>query len=139
MTPNVWIWEIHCPIISTAIFVSLDNVGVTIKNVKFEPNFQRNSKFLDFAKFYLSQDRGGQKSEIQAKFSTRLKFFDFTKFHRSQDQGCTKSKIQPNFQPGSNFLKLSKKKKKKKKDNPDCLVIIDLYLFYLVCQKYLNV
>ena len=42
-------------------------------------------KYLDFAQFYVLQDRSGQKSQIWAKFLTRLKFFDFAQFYGLQD------------------------------------------------------
>ena len=48
-----------------------------VKNVNFEPNFQGNSKFLDLAKFHLSQVPSGL--SIWAKFSLRMKIFKFCK------------------------------------------------------------
>ena len=47
---------------------------------------------LDFVKFHILKDRGGQKSEIWAQFSMQLKFFIiFAKIHILQDQVGQKS------------------------------------------------
>ena len=61
-------------------------------------------KFLDFAKFHVSQDWGGQISKIQVNFLTWLKFLDLDKFHVLQDPGGQKSQIWAKF---STWLKFS--------------------------------
>ena len=64
------------------------------KNFKFESNCKCDSnililQFCLFVCFFL-QDRGGQKSQIWAKFSTSLKFWDFCKNSCFSGPGQTK-------------------------------------------------
>ena len=47
------------------------------KNLNLEPNFQRNSTFLDVAKFNPPQVRSGQKSQFSAKSSMYLNISGF--------------------------------------------------------------
>ena len=62
-------------------------------------------KYLDFTKICVLQDRGGQKSQIWAKFSMWLKFLDFAHFHGSCKTRVFKNRrFKQNFQRDSNFL-----------------------------------
>ena len=62
-------------------------------------------KYLNFTKFCVLQDRGGQKSQIWAKFSTRLKFLDSASFQDSCKTRVVKNlRFEQNFQRDSNFL-----------------------------------
>ena len=88
------------------------------KTPQFWANFQGNSKFLDFAKFYCSQDHGGQNSQIWIKISTRLQISWFTHI-LSQDLGGQeshnwakfstrlKSDFEQNFQGNSKFFEFN--------------------------------
>ena len=65
-------------------------------------------KYLDFAKFYVLQDRIGQKSQVWAKFLTWLNFFDFTQFYGLQDKVGQKSQIWTKFPKLLKFLDFAK-------------------------------
>ena len=75
-----------------------------VKNLKFEPKFQRDSKFLILPNSIVRRNRWS-KYQIWAKFTMPLKYLEFAKFHCSQNRdGQKMSNLSQIFNGTQNFL-----------------------------------
>ena len=80
-TQNFWIYQISS-------FAGL----LSSQKGSFEPNFQCDSKCLDFAKFQPSQVQSGQNINFEPNFKQDWKFLDFAKI-RPQVRSGQKSHL----------------------------------------------